>query len=153
LVAEASSYRRTNDVHHVHYVALGRDKRFDRLHKRFAYFSLIILSVFFGWYSLYVAMSAFGRDFMDLRLAGNINVGLIFGVLEFVSTFALAWSYARYARNSLDPLADRIRDEIDAAVGIPRVIRPGRRAAITGPGRPPGPGGPGDAGTAGNREW
>src|SRR4051812_44433343 len=104
LAGEASSYRRTNDLHHVHYVALGRDRRFGRLHKRFAYFSLAISAAFFAWYSLYVAMSAFGRDVMDHRLVGNINVGLVFGVLEFASTFAFAWFYARYARISLDPL-------------------------------------------------
>jgi uncharacterized membrane protein (DUF485 family) len=130
VVAESSSYRRTNDLHHVHYVALGRDRRFSRLHKRFAYFSLAILSVFFAWYCLYVAMSAFARDFMNHRLTGNINVALVFGVLEFASTFGFAWFYAHYARVSLDPLADRIRDEIDAAVGAPRALRPGQRPEI-----------------------
>jgi uncharacterized membrane protein (DUF485 family) len=85
------------------------------------------LTVFFAWYCLYVAMSAFARDFMNRRLVGNINVGLVFGVLEFASTFAFAWFYTYYARSSLDPLADRIRDEIDAAVGIPRALRSGQR--------------------------
>jgi uncharacterized membrane protein (DUF485 family) len=85
------------------------------------------LAVFFSWYCLYAAMSAFARDFMDHRLIGNINVGLVFGVLEFISTFAFAWFYAYYARISLDPLADRIRDEIDAAVAAPRVLRSGQR--------------------------
>ncbi|MCW2883856.1 MAG: hypothetical protein JWL58_718 [Streptosporangiaceae bacterium] len=133
MAGEASSYRRSNDLHHVHYVALGRDRRFTRLHKRFAYFSLAILAVFFAWYSLYVAMSAFGRNFMNHRLTGNINVGLVFGVLEFASTFAFAWFYAHYAKTSLDPLADRIRDEIDAAIGAPLALRSGRRPELAQP--------------------
>jgi uncharacterized membrane protein (DUF485 family) len=109
---------------------LGRDKRFSRLQKRFTLFSFAIMTTFFSWYCLYVAMSAFARDFMDRRLIGNINVGLVFGVLEFASTFAFAGFYAHYARTSLDPLADRIRAEIDAAVGAPRSLRPGPRPEL-----------------------
>ncbi|MCW2913196.1 MAG: hypothetical protein JWN52_1264 [Actinomycetia bacterium] len=67
---------------------------------------------------------------MDRRLIGNVNVGLVFGVLEFASTFAFAGFYAHYARTSLDPLADRIRAEIDAAVGAPRSLRPGPRPEL-----------------------
>jgi uncharacterized membrane protein (DUF485 family) len=130
MINESSSYRRANDLHYVHYVALGRDKRFGRLRKRFTFFSLTITTAFFGWYCLYVAMSAFARDFMNHRLIGNINVGLVFGVLEFASTFAFAGFYAHYARTWLDPLADRIRAEIDAAVGAPRSLRPGPQAQL-----------------------
>ena len=62
---------------------------------------------FFLWYALYVLLSAYARDFMGTKVVGNINVALIFGLLQFVSTFLIAWLYSRYADRKLDPLADR----------------------------------------------
>ena len=50
---------------------------------------------------------------MGTKVVGNINVALVFGLLQFVSTFLIAWLYARYADRKLDPLADRIRAEIE----------------------------------------
>ena len=51
-------------------------------------------------------MSNWATDFMDTKLVGNINVALVFGLLQFVSTFAhrLA-STPGYANRELDPLA------------------------------------------------
>jgi len=34
-------------------------------------------------------------------------------LLQFVSTFAIAYLYARHAKKSLDPLASELRDEFD----------------------------------------
>ncbi len=34
---------------------------------------------------------------MGTKLVGNINVALVFGLLQFVSTFLIAWLYSRYA--------------------------------------------------------
>ena len=42
----------------------------------------------------------------------NINVALVFGLLQFVSTFLIAWLYSRCADRKIDPIADRIRAEI-----------------------------------------
>lgn len=45
---------------------------------------------------------------MGYRLAGNVNVALVFGVLQFAATFFLAWCYSRYSRRVLDPLRERV---------------------------------------------
>ena len=34
------------------------------------------------------------HDFMSTKVVGNINVALVFGLLQFVTTFLLAWLYA-----------------------------------------------------------
>ncbi|GGS70221.1 hypothetical protein GCM10010156_31280 [Planobispora rosea] len=70
-------------------------------------------AAFLVWYLLYVVLSGFARDFMGIKVLGNINVALIFGVLQFVSTFGIAWAYARHAEKKLDPIADEIRHEIE----------------------------------------
>ena len=72
---------------------------------------------FFLWYALYVLLSAYARDFMSIKIVGNINVALVFGLLQFVSTFLIAWYYSRYAARNLDPLADDIRAGLDRDAG------------------------------------
>ncbi len=52
---------------------------------------------------------------MSTKLVGNINVALVFGLLQFVSTFAIAWWYARKANRDFDPIADALRHEYEEA--------------------------------------
>jgi uncharacterized membrane protein (DUF485 family) len=68
---------------------------------------------FLAWYLLYVLMSAYARDFMATQLFGNINIAYVFGLLQFVSTFVIAFVYSRYADKHFDPTADRIRHRIE----------------------------------------
>ena len=70
-------------------------------------------AAFLLWYALYVLMSAYARDFMSIKIVGNINVALVFGLLQFLSTFLIAWYYSRYASRELDPLADKIAAEME----------------------------------------
>lgn len=68
---------------------------------------------FLAWYLLYILMSAYARGFMDTKVTGNINVAYLFGLLQFVSTFALAYLYSRFADRHLDPTADRLRARLE----------------------------------------
>ena len=45
---------------------------------------------------------------MRHRLTGNVNVALAFGLLQFASTFVLAWLYSRHSRGVLDPLREQV---------------------------------------------
>lgn len=60
---------------------------------------------FLAWYLLYVAMSNWASGFMNTQVVGHINVALIFGLLQFATTFGLAYLYSRYSTAKLDPLA------------------------------------------------
>ncbi|MFI7608574.1 DUF485 domain-containing protein [Micromonospora sp. NPDC049366] len=94
------------------YVAVQRSDEFAGLRRTLRGFVFPMTVAFFLWYALYVILSAYARDFMGAKLIGNINVALVFGLLQFVSTFAIAWLYSRYADRKIDPVADRIRAEI-----------------------------------------
>jgi uncharacterized membrane protein (DUF485 family) len=72
---------------------------------------------FFLWYSLYVLLSAYARGFMSTKVIGNINIALIFGLLQFVTTFLIAWYYSRYAATKIDPLADKLHADLTADNG------------------------------------
>jgi uncharacterized membrane protein (DUF485 family) len=67
---------------------------------------------FLSWYLLYVVLSAFGRSFMDAKVVGNLNVAFFFGLLQFVTTFLIAWLYSRFADRRVDPVARELRREL-----------------------------------------
>jgi uncharacterized membrane protein (DUF485 family) len=97
------------------YVAVQQSDEFAGLRRRLRSFVFPMTVAFFLWYALYVLLSAYARGFMGLKIVGNINVALVFGLLQFVSTFLIAWFYSRYAAQKLDPTADKIKQEMGEA--------------------------------------
>ncbi|WP_349879825.1 DUF485 domain-containing protein [Micromonospora sp. HUAS YX12] len=94
------------------YLAVQRSDEFAGLRRALRGFVFPMTVAFFLWYALYVILSAYARGFMGTKLIGDINVALVFGLLQFVSTFVIAWLYSRFANRRIDPVADRIRDEM-----------------------------------------
>jgi uncharacterized membrane protein (DUF485 family) len=90
------------------YRAVQQSEEFQGLRRKLRNFIFPMTVAFFLWYLLYVLLSAYARGFMSAKLVGNINVALVFGLLQFVSTFLIAWYYSRYANRQLDPIADEI---------------------------------------------
>ena len=84
-------------------------ERFRLLRRRFRRAAAVVAGTFLGWYFVYVGLAAFARDFMARPVAGHVNVALLLGLLQFASTFALAFGSAAYARRRLDPLAGELR--------------------------------------------
>lgn len=95
------------------YVALQRTQEFQSLRRTFRGFVFPMTAFFLAWYFLYVLLSIFAPDFMATKVLGNINIGLIMGLLQFVSTFAITFIYARWANRSLDPAADALGAQLD----------------------------------------
>jgi uncharacterized membrane protein (DUF485 family) len=86
---------------------------FQRLRHRLRVFVFPMTALFLAWYLLYVLLADYAHGFMSVKLAGNITVGLVLGLLQFVSTFAITSLYVRFANRNLDPIADQIRDELE----------------------------------------
>jgi uncharacterized membrane protein (DUF485 family) len=93
------------------YQVLYDTAEFVELRRRFRRFVYPATVGFLLWYLLYVVMSNWATDFMSQKVVGNINVALIFGILQFVSTFAIAWAYARYMNRQVDPLARQLDEK------------------------------------------
>jgi len=87
------------------YDELVETREFKELRRRYGVFVLPATAVFLGWYLLYVIASNWATDFMDTKVVGHINIALVFGLLQFVSTFLIAWLYARYMNSHVDELA------------------------------------------------
>jgi uncharacterized membrane protein (DUF485 family) len=86
---------------------------FATLRTRLRGFVFPMTAVFLAWYFLYVVLAAFAPHFMGIKVAGNITIGLIFGLLQFVSTFAITMIYVRFANRYLDPVSSRIREQVE----------------------------------------
>jgi uncharacterized membrane protein (DUF485 family) len=86
---------------------------FVELRRRLRSFVFPMTAAFLAWYLLYVLMATYARGFMSEKLFGNITVGLVFGLLQFVSTFLITWAYVRYADRRLDPLAAQLRERLE----------------------------------------
>ncbi|AGM02724.1 hypothetical protein AORI_0135 [Amycolatopsis keratiniphila] len=86
---------------------------FAELRRRLRVFVFPVSALFLLWYLLYVLLADYATGFMSTKLFGNITVGLVFGLLQFVSTFVITGLYVRYANRKLDPLADKIRHEVE----------------------------------------
>ncbi len=92
--------------------AVEADPDLRELRRRLRNFVFPVTGLFLGWYVLYVLLATFAPGFMAIPVLGNINLGLLFGLLQFVSTFAITAWYVRFANNRLDPLAAKIRDDL-----------------------------------------
>jgi uncharacterized membrane protein (DUF485 family) len=86
---------------------------FASLRRRLRGFVFPMTAFFLAWYILYVLLAAFAAHFMAIKVVGNVNIGLIFGLLQFVSTFAITTMYVGFANRNLDPLSSRIREQVE----------------------------------------
>ncbi len=95
------------------YTAVQQSEEFGDLRRRFRRFVFPMTALFLAWYFLYVILAAFAPSFMATKVWGNINIGLIFGLLQFVSTFAITIAYVRWADRNFDAAAEKLRDHMD----------------------------------------
>ncbi|MEG9512521.1 DUF485 domain-containing protein [Saccharopolyspora indica] len=84
---------------------------FRALRRRLKWFVFPATAFFLIWYIGYVAVAAYAREFMARPLIGEINVGLVLGVAQFITTVGLTMLYLRFARRHIDPKVDELRQD------------------------------------------
>ena len=97
------------------FLAMQASPEFQELRTRLRRFVFPMTAFFLLWYALYVALGAFAHDFMAIQVFGNINVGLLIGLGQFLTTFVITGLYVRFANRELDPRATAIREELEGA--------------------------------------
>jgi uncharacterized membrane protein (DUF485 family) len=95
------------------FVAAQSSAEFAELRRRFRTFAFPWTVAFLAWYFSYVLLSTYAEGFMSTPVLGHINVGLILGLAQFATTFLLTWLYVRHANRNLDPLASKMRAELE----------------------------------------
>lgn len=96
------------------YLAVLKSPEFQDLRRRYRRWVLPVTVAALAWYLLYVLLAAYAPEFMSTPVIGNINIGLILGLLQFVTTFVITSAYVRYADRVLDPRSAAIREEMEA---------------------------------------
>ena len=97
----------------VDYGAVQASPEFQRLRRTHRSFVFPVLGACLAWYFAYVLLASYAHDFMSIRVFGSVNVAMVLGMAQVVTTFAVTTWYVHYANKRLDPLAEEIRDEIE----------------------------------------
>lgn len=98
----------------IDYEAVQASAEFQELKSRFRRFVFPVSALFMVWFLGYVLLAAYAHDFMATRVIGNINVGILLGLGQFVTTFAITMIYVRFANRRLDPLSAGLRADLEA---------------------------------------
>jgi len=114
VAAEAHDHARPHDPV---YDELHATAEFRALRKAYRTFVFPATVAFLAWYLLYVVLSNWAPGFMSTQVFGNVNVALLFGLLQFVTTFGLAYLYSQYSAKRLDPLARGLDEEYARRTG------------------------------------
>jgi uncharacterized membrane protein (DUF485 family) len=95
------------------YLAAQNSPEFVDLKKRFRSFAFPMTFAFFAWYLLYVLLSTYASEFMSTEVFGNVNLGLLLGLAQFVTTFVITHLYVAHANKRTDPIADEMRERLE----------------------------------------
>jgi uncharacterized membrane protein (DUF485 family) len=86
---------------------------FTELRRRFRRFAFPMTVAFLVWYLVYVLLSTYAPDLMATKVFGNVNLGLLLGLAQFVTTFLLTQIYVRHADHVTDPIRDEMRERLE----------------------------------------
>ncbi|MFF4187421.1 DUF485 domain-containing protein [Streptomyces sp. NPDC001691] len=91
------------------YLEVHRSAAFQEVRRRYRGFVLPASLAFFGWYLAYVITAVGAPGLMARPVAGAVNVAMVAGLAQFLTTFLLTWAYTRHARLRRDRAALELR--------------------------------------------
>jgi uncharacterized membrane protein (DUF485 family) len=95
------------------YLEAQRSPEFVELKRRFRRFAWPMTAAFLAWYLLYVLLSTYAPSVMETQVFGNVNLGLLLGLGQFVSTFLITQLYVRHSARSTDPIRDEMNQRLE----------------------------------------
>ncbi len=96
---------------------MQRSPEFQRLRRTFMTFIVPLTVIFLAWYLAYLLIAGFAPEFFATRLGDSyINVGLLFGLAQFVTTFTITMLYSRWANRVYDRQAEPLREQMERVV-------------------------------------
>ncbi|MFL9653773.1 DUF485 domain-containing protein [Streptomyces sp. PB17] len=91
------------------YLEVQRSAAFQEVRSRYRRFVVPAVAAFFLWYVAYVVTATTAPALMARPVAGAVNVAMVAGLGQFLTTFLLTWAYARHARLRRDRAALELR--------------------------------------------
>lgn len=91
------------------YLEVQRSAAFQEVRSRYRRFVIPAGIGFFAWYLAYVVTATTAPGLMARPVAGAVNVAMLAGLGQFLTTFLLTWAYSRHARLRRDRAALELR--------------------------------------------
>ncbi|WP_420714722.1 DUF485 domain-containing protein [Mycobacterium sp. Aquia_213] len=88
---------------------------FQDLRHRLRRFVFPMTAFFLIWYLAYMLLATYAHALMATKVLGHINLGVVLGFGQFVTTFGITALYVRFAARTLDPRAAKIRADFEGA--------------------------------------
>ncbi|MCR3749466.1 Uncharacterized membrane protein, DUF485 family [Lentzea californiensis] len=85
------------------YELIRQTDEFRVLRRRLTTFIFPMTALFLASYLTFVLLSAYAKDFVSTKVIGVINLGILLGLGQFVTSIIITLGYARYAKRRLDP--------------------------------------------------
>ena len=95
------------------FIAVQRSHEFEELRHTQRQFTFPLSVAFFSWYVVYVLLATFLPDWMGTPAFGGMNIGVVLGLAQFVTSFIITWAYVKYANKNIEPKAAKIREEME----------------------------------------
>ncbi len=103
------------------YLEVQRSEAFQEVRRRYRRFVVPATVAFLVWYLAYVVTAVTAPGLMARPVAGAVNVAMVAGLGQFLTTFLLTGAYARHARLRRDRAALDLRwDTQEMTRGIGR---------------------------------
>jgi uncharacterized membrane protein (DUF485 family) len=102
------------------YLQVQRSAAFQEVRRRYRRFVMPAVAVFLTWYVAYVVAATTAPQLMARPVAGAVNVAMVAGLGQFLTTFLLTWAYARHARLRRDRAALELRWETQELTRVTR---------------------------------
>nr|WP_307128814.1 DUF485 domain-containing protein [Streptomyces sp. B1I3] len=103
------------------YLEVQCSPAFREVRRRYRRFVVPAALAFLLWYLAYVVAATTAPGLMARPVAGALNVAMVAGLGQFLTTFLLTWAYARHARLHRDRAALELRwDTQEMTRGIDR---------------------------------
>lgn len=87
--------------------------QFQELRKAHRSFTFPMSVAFFVWFAVFVLTATFASDWMSIEVGGGITIGIVFGLLQFLTTFLITAVYVVYANKNIEPRAAAIREAME----------------------------------------
>ncbi|MFJ3586579.1 DUF485 domain-containing protein [Streptomyces sp. NPDC090127] len=91
------------------YLEVQRSPAFQEVRSRYRRFVIPAALAFLLWYLAYVVAATTAPGLMARPVIGMVNVAMLAGLGQFLTTFLLTWAYARHARLRRDRAALELR--------------------------------------------
>ena len=96
-------------------------EEFSQLRSTFRSFTMPVTVAGLVWYITYVLLATYAPGMFGTEMPIVGNLGILLGLLQFVTTFLITWLYIGFANKKLEPMQSAIREDMETGVIAERI--------------------------------